>query len=93
MLEAGACGTTAVVPALLGFSDSVIDGKTGRTYIPGDVGEMASRLFEILTDDGGRKELARHAESFAGSFTWERHVAEMERFLESSLCQRQSNPG
>jgi glycosyltransferase involved in cell wall biosynthesis len=66
--EAAACGTPAVVNAIAGYVDAVVDGETGLLVTPG---ELAPALDRVLCDPRLRARLAEGALRRAQRFTWE----------------------
>ena len=71
VVEANACGTPVVASRSPGLQDSVRHGETGFLVRHGDMGELADRLVEILSDEALRERLASGALRWAGKFTWE----------------------
>jgi starch synthase len=49
-VEAQLCETPVVAFASGGLGDSIVDGVTGYLVPPGDVGALAERLDEVLSD-------------------------------------------
>lgn len=64
VLEAGASGIPAIASTEGGARDTVIDGETGYLVRPGDVGALATRLDEILSDRTKASELGTAARDF-----------------------------
>jgi glycosyltransferase involved in cell wall biosynthesis len=66
-VEAEACGTPVIAPAIGGVLDTVVDGTTGVLYPPG--GDEAATLAEVLRtfDDGAfdPAAISAHAQQFA----------------------------
>ena len=72
VLEAFASGLAVVATSVGGTPEVVADGVNGRLVPPGDPGELARRIIEILADDPTRRlmgergrELVREAFTFA----------------------------
>lgn len=57
-LEALACGVPVVATAVGGLRETILDGRTGWTYPPGDAAALARRIAEVLRDPA---EAARRA--------------------------------
>jgi glycosyltransferase involved in cell wall biosynthesis len=68
-LEAMACGT----PAVLARSTSLpeVGGDAAHYFSPGDVGELAAVVTDLLDDDGARLALAQAGLERSASFTWD----------------------
>ena len=60
-VEAQLCGTPVVAAASGGLLDVVTDGRTGRTFPPGEPAELARALVALLEDPVGAAELAARA--------------------------------
>jgi glycosyltransferase involved in cell wall biosynthesis len=64
LLEAQAAGLPVVASRFGGIKEAVDDGKTGYCFVEKDVGDLASRLTQILTDDQRTVEMASEARNF-----------------------------
>jgi glycosyltransferase involved in cell wall biosynthesis len=60
-VEAQLCGTPVVAAASGGLLDVVTDGRTGRTFPPGEPAELARALVALLENPVGAAELAARA--------------------------------
>jgi N-acetyl-alpha-D-glucosaminyl L-malate synthase BshA len=60
-LEAMACQVPVVVSRVGGLPEVVTDGVEGYLVEPHDVGQMAARALEILTNESLRREMGRRA--------------------------------
>jgi glycosyltransferase involved in cell wall biosynthesis len=49
LMEAMACGTPVLAPAITGIPELVLDGQTGFLYEPGSLNDLVRHLREILT--------------------------------------------
>ncbi|HEX7165774.1 MAG TPA: glycosyltransferase family 4 protein [Acidimicrobiales bacterium] len=67
--EAGACGTPAVVTAITGHREAVIDGTTG--YLANDTVGLADRLVDILRDPARAEHMGRAAAEHASQYRWD----------------------
>lgn len=77
--EALASGLPVVAPAKGGVLDSVIPGRTGLLFPPGDPAAMARAILSILESEERMGELARGARQHALARTW---PAILDRLLE-----------
>lgn len=67
--EAGACATPAVVSAIPGHEDAVVDGVSG--LLAGGPEELAAAMVRVLGDRVLRQRLGRAALVRAGELSWE----------------------
>jgi glycosyltransferase involved in cell wall biosynthesis len=81
-LEAQSYGTPAVVWGDAGVRETVLDRETGFHATPYDVGDFASKLELILSNDPRRSEMSRAAQIWASTFSWEAHVDILEGILD-----------
>lgn len=84
-MEAFASGTPVVGFRVHGMRDSVKEGYTGFLVDYGDVRGAASRIMDILTDEGLRIRLSHNARKFAEKFTWERAEEEMWKIVKATV--------
>jgi len=61
ILEALACGTPVVATAIGGIPEQIEDGITGFLTPPGDAQAMASRVMELLENEGLRLQMGANA--------------------------------
>jgi phosphatidylinositol alpha-mannosyltransferase len=80
LIEAMAAGTPVVCSDLPGFGDAV--GDAALTVAPGDPGLLAAALDEVLTGEVTARRLREKGIARAGSFDWNRLVANVERVYE-----------
>jgi glycogen(starch) synthase len=74
-LEAAAAGAPLVAARVGGLAEVVVDGKTGLSFPPGDVGTLAAAVEAVLADPAAAAARARAArERLAADFAWA-HVA------------------
>jgi glycosyltransferase involved in cell wall biosynthesis len=64
-VEGQLCGTPVVAAAAGGLLDVVKDGRTGRTFRPGDPGSLARAVSGLLTEPYEAELLAEHARAAA----------------------------
>jgi len=69
--EAGACGTPAVVSAIAGHRDAVVNGESGLLFDR----DITPALDRVLSDATLRARLAKGARAHAARFTWEATAA------------------
>ncbi len=79
VVEANACGVPVVASNRPGLQDSVKDGETGYLVEYGDDRAFAEKSLELLRDKHKWQEMSGKAVQWAGSLTWDRTAAEMER--------------
>ncbi len=83
-IEAALFQKTSIVTNRGGPAETVIDGETGYVVDPEDTRLVASRMSELLEEDGVRREMASKARKAArGNFTVERSTRELVATLES----------
>jgi glycosyltransferase involved in cell wall biosynthesis len=64
LLEAQAAGLPVVASQLGGVREAVVNGKTGYSFVEKDIGDLACRLTQILTDDQQTLAMASEARDF-----------------------------
>jgi glucosyltransferase len=64
LLEAQAAGLPVVASRLGGIKEAVEDGRTGYCFVDKDIGDLACRLTQILTDDELTLAMASEARDF-----------------------------
>jgi glycosyltransferase involved in cell wall biosynthesis len=72
VLEANACGTPVVASNVPGLRDAVRDNETGLLYRYGDLGDLAAKIVEVVTNTELRERLTREGLRWAREFDWER---------------------
>ena len=71
-LEGAALSAPLVVARTGGLAEFVIDGRTGRTFAPGDPQDLARAVTEAVRESDESRELARAARSrLRESYRWE----------------------
>ena len=63
VLEAAACGVPSVVSRIYGLVGSVVEGKTGLLFEPGNIVEMGDALLSLCENEPLRSEMAAAARS------------------------------
>jgi glycosyltransferase involved in cell wall biosynthesis len=86
-MEASALGRPAVVTAVGGLVDHVIDGRSGLLVPPGDPAALADALSRVVGDAGLREQLAHGALAGSDGFDAIRAV-ERQEAVYSELCGR-----
>ncbi|MBU2502176.1 glycosyltransferase family 4 protein [bacterium] len=76
VIEANQCGLPVVASDRPGLKDSVRDGETGLLVPYGDPEAMARAAVGLINDPAGRERMSAAARRWAGTFSWERCVAE-----------------
>lgn len=76
VIEANCCGLPVVASDRPGLRDSVRDGETGLLVPYGDAGAMAAAALRLLRDPDLLADYGAAARDWAGTFSWERCVAE-----------------
>lgn len=85
VLEAAACGTPSIVPAVGGLLDAVVPGKTGLVFPWGDYHDLARHMIELSSQKDLLAELSRSANERASVFSWRRHGMLVEQLLTSAV--------
>jgi glycosyltransferase involved in cell wall biosynthesis len=78
LAEAMAVGTPVVATRVGGLAEVVDDGRTGRLVSPGDPGELAAAVLEVLRD---RSRMSAEARRRAGRFDSDRYAEHVERLI------------
>lgn len=87
-LEAMACGTPVVASGVGGLLYLVRDSRTGFHIPDSDPIALADKLQLLLSNDGLRRELGRHAASVARGYSWDRITEQVLTMYESVLAGR-----
>ncbi len=69
-LEAMACGSPVVGSRVGGLTTTIRDGVTGYLVPEGDVGALAQRLADLITDPDARERLGREGARWAAQHRW-----------------------
>jgi glycosyltransferase involved in cell wall biosynthesis len=91
VLEANACGTPVIASNVQGLRDAVKDNETGLLYTYGDVNDLSSKIFTLLTDHQLRDRLTDGAIEWAKLFDWEIAAKQTIELLEKRLRQAHMN--
>jgi glycosyltransferase involved in cell wall biosynthesis len=88
-VEAGACGTPAIVWDYAGPRETVIDQVTGFRVKPYDLHEMAEKHIELLEDRVKRDRMGKAAcEHVLKNFTWRTHCDVLENTITDLINNR-----
>lgn len=82
-LESLALGVPVVASAIGGLPEIVTDGETGFLVEPGDPGEIARAVLQILQNPRLRARMSRAAREKVQRFTMESYVENLERIYSS----------
>ena len=86
VIEAAACGVPSAVSRIYGLTDSVLDGKTGLMYAPGDVPAIRDCLMRLCTDTILRLRLGNAAKLRANlEFSMQKVTTEFVAYYERIL--------
>lgn len=85
-IEAASCGIPVVASNLEGLKDAIKDGEDGFLLEPGNADAWASKIKELLENDGFRAEFGKRAKRYVEeNFTWEkiskRYLEEIEKII------------
>lgn len=83
ILEAAACGTTAVVYDSGALAEAVSDGRTGLVCPYGDLSRLSEAFTRILSNREVAASLSRQAYSSSLDFSWEKSTQQTLRYLET----------
>jgi glycosyltransferase involved in cell wall biosynthesis len=78
LLEAASAGLPLVVSSLSTFRALVIDGYNGMVAQIGDIGSLAEKIIQVLSDTHLRQEMGKNALATAAEFSWENTALKME---------------
>ena len=84
-LEAAACGVPTVAPNIGGLPETVLHGRTGELYEPGDEAGAAEALTRLLTDGERRRRMGEAAEWHAHRLSATEIVPHYERLYHDVL--------
>ena len=85
ILEAGAAALPVVATRHAGIPDVVVEGVTGHLVDEGDVGEMAARLFDLVSDASLCRRMGAAARTrVRESFSMARHVSVLQGMIDSA---------
>jgi len=88
VLEAAACGRTAIVSSGCGLEEAVDHGRCGVIVPPDSPDETAKAILRLLDDVGLRADLEERALSFARSCGWEVRAAQYAECLREAIGPR-----
>ncbi|MBN1578333.1 MAG: glycosyltransferase family 4 protein [Chitinispirillaceae bacterium] len=80
-IEANLCGTISLSSDVPGLRDSVVDGKTGLLYRPGDRNDFCAKALEALGNHARRRTMEHAAIERARGFDWDVVADRMAKLL------------
>jgi glycosyltransferase involved in cell wall biosynthesis len=83
VLEAMASGLPVVATRVTGMHEIVHEGENGFLVHPGDPGELASRVTQLLQDPGLRERISQRNRTDAAQYSWERLIERLESIYNS----------
>jgi glycosyltransferase involved in cell wall biosynthesis len=89
--EAAACGCAIVSTGNKGVREYIEHGRTGLLSPPGDPESLANNVCLLVENEGLRAKLARAGRDRIASFTWERSVDLLDRFIAGEV--QRERPG
>jgi len=85
--EYWACGVPGVLPRLPALQEVVGDEVASLFYTPGDAGDLAAKVNELLADDARRREMGRAGQQrVAEKFEWRALTGEIARLCEGYVA-------
>ena len=85
VLESMASGLPAIASSVPGTEELIESGTTGITYPPGDSGELAAALIQLMSENQTRTKMGSAAREAALTRGWDRmaeqYVAIYERLI------------
>jgi len=85
ILEAAACGTTAVAYDSGALKEAIIDGETGLLAKYGNINELAEKMIKVLGDEKFMRRLSENAFKHSLEFDWDKTAERTEKYLEKFL--------
>ncbi|MDQ7092665.1 glycosyltransferase family 4 protein [Desulfosporosinus sp. PR] len=82
-LEAMACGTAVVTTDCGGVRDYVRSGENCLLVPPSDSDQLSKAIYNLLTRDAERQQIAARGHLLAQAWTWQRTANQVEAFLQS----------
>lgn len=89
LVEAMACGTPVIASDIPGYEYVVEVAGGGFLFSPGDAGELATLIANLLADEEARGKVATNALEGAKRFSWERVGEEIEKYYLEVLTRGQ----
>lgn len=94
ILEAMAMGKAVVASAVGGTKELINDGINGLHVNPGNINELADKLYDLIKDQSKRERLGRNAEkNVLDNFTIQSMVTQTEKEYKTLLMQKQADSG
>ncbi len=93
-LEGMLLGKPVIYPASGAFTEYMIDGKTGLSYPPGDIGALVDRIEQLIADPDRRVSLGKTAYAYASQrFTRDGYGGAVYRALTDLRSRVVTSPG
>lgn len=83
VIEANACGTSAVGWDVPGLRDSILDGKTGILVPFEDTNKLAEQVIALISDGPLRSRMAASAVKWARAHSWDKAAKEFDNVLDA----------
>jgi len=88
LLEAYACGKPVIVSKVGGVKDLVIEGETGFFVEPGNIKQLATRLFFLLSNDNEARKMGIKGKMFVKNFAIDKVVARLEELYREVVFEK-----
>jgi GalNAc-alpha-(1->4)-GalNAc-alpha-(1->3)-diNAcBac-PP-undecaprenol alpha-1,4-N-acetyl-D-galactosaminyltransferase len=82
LMEANALGIPCISTAVFGANDVIRDGYNGYVVPIEDVDALASKLIDVLSDDGKRREMAKNCLEVAETYKYEKTIKQYKDSIE-----------
>jgi glycosyltransferase involved in cell wall biosynthesis len=88
LIEAMACGKPVVASDLPGVRSVVSDGQDGLLVRPGDAGDLAAKMQQLLCDPGRRQEMGRQGRvKVETKYAWSQIIPRLEQVYQTALAE------
>ena len=86
VVEAAQLDTPSIASDVPGLRDSVLDGRTGILFPVGDAAACSAAMEKVYADRGLRDSLARSANEYAKTFSWDDAASKTLALLEQAIA-------